>query len=653
MSGDWINYALFITKEIAETVKKSSDETKGSEAVNPKDYILQKFGIWDIYSAVNDNPDSVVAETVVPESLENVVDNIRHNTYQKAGDLALDIQQLKNQKPTFGLGGIGEAGDAANTSEKMLARAELMMNSASNSFSESEQKNEESQEFQTNAEDLFMNSETNTHAAEERSAEAANESKVAEQKTSEATSKNREAETKTDEASSKRQESERLNSEAETEIASAGSEISDAEAEIANADTIISNANSVTPQTEAEEAAISKQIADAEQAKVEAVAKKENAETRKAEAEKKQTEAEGLSQEAEGLENDAAELKNEAEGLNEEAEDQKEHSEELNTEANDLREEANVLQTRGNTEKTKAQALQQEAENLNNEAVNTQRTAEQTEENADNIKDKAQSQANDAIDKEFNDNVNGQIEATKQGRSGDCWLLSDINSMSQTEWGKQAISEAVKSDGAGGANVTFKGAAKGEQKSYNISAQELEDAKASGKYSSGDDDMLALELATEKYLTKYKDKYNRNNPNGVLESMDGFSMEDLLTPNVKTHSYNYVYDSFDKPLEAVENSPSKYSVNCGFKSNQKAYGMYQNHAYALTGISTDSASGKKYAEVVNPWDSSKKIRIPYDEFRKNLSVLNLTEGPGEHNKNLDSFGDELDKLNKMVNSLNI
>ena len=50
MSGDWINYALFITKEIAEAVKKSSDDTKEAEAVKPEDNILQKFGIWDIYS---------------------------------------------------------------------------------------------------------------------------------------------------------------------------------------------------------------------------------------------------------------------------------------------------------------------------------------------------------------------------------------------------------------------------------------------------------------------------------------------------------------------------------------------------------------------------------------------------------------------------
>lgn len=653
MSGDWINYALFITKEIAEAVKKSSDDTKEAEAVKPEDNILQKFGIWDIYSAVNNNPDSVVAEAVVPETLENVVEDIRHNTYQKAGDLALDIQQLKNQKPTFGLGGIGEAGAAANTSEKMLAQAELIMNSASNSFSESEEKNEESQELQTSAEGLLTDSETSTRSADERTNEAENESKEADQKASEADIKNQEAETKTDDASSKRQESEQLNSEAETEITSADTEISDADTEIANADTIISNANSVTPETEAEAAVISKQKIEAEQAKAEAVEKKENAESKKTEAQKKQTEAEELSQEAESLENDAAELKNEAEGLNEEAEAKKEHSEELNTEADDFREEAKTLQTKGNAEKTKAQELQQEAENLNNEAVNTQRAAEQTEEKAGEIKEEAQAQANDAIDREFNNNVNGQIEATKQGRSGDCWLLSDINSMSQTEWGKQAISDAVKSDGAGGANVTFKGAAKGEQNSYNISAEELEDAKASGKYSSGDDDMLALELATEKYLTKYKDKYDRNHPGGVLESMDGFSMENLLTPNVRTHSYNYVYDSFDKPLEAVENSPSKYSVNCGFKSNQKAYGMYQNHAYALTGISTDPATGKKYAEVVNPWDSSKKIKIPYNEFKQNLSILNVTEPPGENNQNLSSFGDELDKLNKMVNSLNI
>lgn len=203
MSGDWINYALFITKEIAEAVKKSSDDTKEAEAVKPEDNILQKFGIWDIYSAVNNNPDSVVAEAVVPETLENVVEDIRHNTYQKAGDLALDIQQLKNQKPTFGLGGIGEAGAAANTSEKMLAQAELIMNSASNSFSESEEKNEESQELQTSAEGLLTDSETSTRSADERTNEAENESKEADQKASEADTKNQEAETKTDDASSK------------------------------------------------------------------------------------------------------------------------------------------------------------------------------------------------------------------------------------------------------------------------------------------------------------------------------------------------------------------------------------------------------------------------------------------------------------------
>lgn len=48
MSGDWINYALFITKEIAEAVKKSSDDTKEAEAVKPEDNILQSlaYGIF-------------------------------------------------------------------------------------------------------------------------------------------------------------------------------------------------------------------------------------------------------------------------------------------------------------------------------------------------------------------------------------------------------------------------------------------------------------------------------------------------------------------------------------------------------------------------------------------------------------------------------
>ena len=102
--------------------------------------------------------------------------------------------------------------------------------------------------------------------------------------------------------------------------------------------------------------------------------------------------------------------------------------------------------------------------------------------------------------------INGEIENTEQGDAGDCWLLTHINGLRDTKWGKKLIKNAIKPDGAGGAVITFKGA-KGEQKEFHISVNEIIKARESGIYSSGDDDMIAMELAVEKYLIKFGHLY--------------------------------------------------------------------------------------------------------------------------------------------------
>lgn len=57
-------------------------------------------------------------------------------------------------------------------------------------------------------------------------------------------------------------------------------------------------------------------------------------------------------------------------------------------------------------------------------------------------------------------NFNREIEPTIQPMTqGDCWLLSDINSLNETDWGKAAIKEAIIPDtnGNGGVTIKFKG----------------------------------------------------------------------------------------------------------------------------------------------------------------------------------------------------
>lgn len=35
--------------------------------------------------------------------------------------------------------------------------------------------------------------------------------------------------------------------------------------------------------------------------------------------------------------------------------------------------------------------------------------------------------------------INGEIEDTKQGERGDCWLLTSINALRDTKWGKNLL----------------------------------------------------------------------------------------------------------------------------------------------------------------------------------------------------------------------
>ena len=109
----------------------------------------------------------------------------------------------------------------------------------------------------------------------------------------------------------------------------------------------------------------------------------------------------------------------------------------------------------------------------------------------------------------FNDDMgaNGKIdEAVFQGNSGDCWLISGILSLSYTPEGKNLIQDAISINPDGSYNVTFSGV----DKTYKITKEELEAANknsflngigfSDSEYSTGDDDMLLIELAMEKLV---------------------------------------------------------------------------------------------------------------------------------------------------------
>ena len=139
-----------------------------------------------------------------------------------------------------------------------------------------------------------------------------------------------------------------------------------------------------------------------------------------------------------------------------------------------------------------------------------------------------------------NTNFNREIEKTKQPfTSGACWLLSDINSLKETDWGRDAIKEAIipDTDGKGGVTIKFKGSPL-ENKEIYISAEDIINAKNIGLYSSGDDDMIAFELATEKTFKEMvrQGLAIRANNDEELEKQ-GFEYRHYINGGISTSEY--------------------------------------------------------------------------------------------------------------------
>ncbi len=135
----------------------------------------------------------------------------------------------------------------------------------------------------------------------------------------------------------------------------------------------------------------------------------------------------------------------------------------------------------------------------------------------------------------YNDTKNGEIENTKQSPStGDCWLLSTVNSLSYTQEGREIIKDSLeyKDDCT---IVHFKGA-----NDYTITDDELETARLSGKYSSGDNDMIIFELAMEK---AFEDIENGN----VHLSSAGYNQaSDSITGGTTSMAFEIITDKDSK-----------------------------------------------------------------------------------------------------------
>ena len=261
-------------------------------------------------------------------------------------------------------------------------------------------------------------------------------------------------------------------------------------------------------------------------------------------------------------------------------------------------------------------------------------------------------------------NINEQIDDSKQGHMGDCWFLSALNSLSYTEKGRQIIDDAITNNGDGTYTVSFPGV----DTNITITDEELQNMRNCGKYSTGDDDVLLMEVATEKVMDLIKNGdisaplFLKSSASDDETSISGGFLVDIIylltgdktkmaenpdsdnwRNNISAHVRDIldfllpqdVSTDIDAVYDLLENNFDDYVATmslCGEYGNKDTitatdvdgnevvltYGG-SSHAWSIKSVDGDTVT------IVNPWDSSTEYTFTKEELKKYVSQIEYYE----------------------------
>ena len=242
-----------------------------------------------------------------------------------------------------------------------------------------------------------------------------------------------------------------------------------------------------------------------------------------------------------------------------------------------------------------------------------------------------------------NSKADGAIGKFSQYSQADCWLLSSLKALNSNSTGKALLKECINADSAGNVTVNLKGL----DKSYKISADEINKAIEEGTSAAGDKDVAAVELAFQKYIqeevvdkNQYSSNYNSLNhrsgtqkseylyggrPKVAIEALTGKKVSTISrtqNEDIIVRDDTVVLGKMDeeslKPFMDNKNNIIIVSIKDGDMLRKG-----QSHGVYFKGYDDEFV----YLEdtYLNPDGSDKIIKMKKEDFYSNLLEFSYTE----------------------------
>ena len=257
--------------------------------------------------------------------------------------------------------------------------------------------------------------------------------------------------------------------------------------------------------------------------------------------------------------------------------------------------------------------------------------------------------------------INGKISNTKSGDEGS-WISSGLKSLSSSQQGKELIRNSIIKNEDDSITVKFNGI----DKEYTITPKELKKASRSyvaykdengkvtefkKKFSKGDGDVLAFELAYEKYCKEvitgqtqldknlYKTistisdngdvLYSNGSVNKLYYLLSGKQGNNFDIENSKNDNIDNIYSklSINKFLKEASQNPEKFAADIRLKTSEGYTIPVRDKYFIIHELKTDknytiAKMDSKYATLVNSDKTKEAIVVPIRILKNHIASVN-------------------------------